>query len=475
MNEKLLKSIFWGSITAFVGILAFFIVYNAQWLVGDDAIIIRHTGFGHPFFPSDTISPSAGRFFPLAYFVYNILYVLGLTSAISHFGLMTVAFVLYSILLLFLGMFAIGKDKMSLWKYLTIFAIVAIGIQRSYNNYLDAYATSWFSNCCILLWCCCNYLIHQRHSVFAAILGFLAISYFCYCGETAFIFPLSYGFCGLIFSWKKATSFEKNYYWSLICTALTFLIIYFFTCFIHIETAYDGAHGAEVTLLGNAIKMLIAQKVLLLGLCVLAWRIYCVCIKKEEYEFWDTMILSGFAFCCGCAILRLNWVLYYSQGAVCMLPALAHYLYKYLGEKWSTVILVCLALFMCRTLPKYIRENQNSRQGTTEQMVALEKQYADGQTIYWFEPTDDREWCFDMEFRAWLRESMQTQLGWQIGNEDFKLNVITDFDANTASPGVYLISKQNDKLFPEINQPIVESGEYITKDKDRDIVAILIQ
>ena len=43
-------------------ILPWFIVENAQWLIGDDAIIIKKTGSGIPFSIFDTIKPESGRF-----------------------------------------------------------------------------------------------------------------------------------------------------------------------------------------------------------------------------------------------------------------------------------------------------------------------------------------------------------------------------------------------------------------------------
>jgi len=475
MNEKILKSIFYGCLTVFVGVLAFFILYNAQWLVGDDAIIIRHTGWGHLFEPSDTIIPSSGRFFPLSYFVYNILWIFGLTSINAHFGLMTITFIFMSLTAYALAQYSLKEASPSIWKYIALFSIIAICMQRSYNNYLDAFSTVWFGYFWILVWCICCYFVHAKQSPLAAVAGFIVISYFCYCGETVFLLPLSYGVCGLLFGWANTSKLEKAYLWSLLGTAIVFLLVYYFVCYIHIEEAYDGSHGSEVTLFGNAFKMFIAQKVLWVGLIVFGWRMYRILFRKEQYEFWDTMLLAAFGFCCGCAILKLNWVLYYSQASIFMIPTIAHYMNKYFGSKWCAIILFALALFLCRSLPKYIKENQNWRNNTTEMMNSLEKQYMEGATFYWYEPTDDRDWCFDMEFRAWLRECMQTQLGWQVGEEYFKLNVISEFDKKNAVPGIYMVSKQNEKLFPGINENLLNAGECITKDKERDIQCVLIQ
>ena len=44
MNEKIINITFSFLLAAFVAFLTFFIVYKAQWLIGDDAIVVAHTG-----------------------------------------------------------------------------------------------------------------------------------------------------------------------------------------------------------------------------------------------------------------------------------------------------------------------------------------------------------------------------------------------------------------------------------------------
>jgi len=473
MNEKILKSIFYGCLTVFVGVLAFFILYNAQWIVGDDAIIIGHTGWGNFFNPADTINPSGGRFYPLAYIVYNILPVFGLTSAGAHFSLHFIAFLIFSLGSAWAILKAVNPQN-NIWKYIVSFAAVAICIQRGYNSFLDGFSTIWVDYTLLMIWVLCTYFVHTKQSKTALVVGLIALTYLTYCLEANFVLPLCYGIIGLCFTWKSSSKLERIYLIGVLATAIVFLIVYFFTCYIHIEEAYDGSHGSEVTLLGNAIKMFIAQKVLWVGLIVFGWRMYRILFKKEQYEFWDTMIIAAFGFCCGCAILKLNWVMYYTMASLFMVPALAHYMTQYLNEKIAAALLVALALFMCRTLPKYVKENQNWRNNTTKMMTDLEEQYKEGVTFYWYEPTDNREWCFDMEFRAWLREAMQTQLGWQVGDKQLILNIITEFDENSLKPGIYMVSKQNDKLFPGINEQVLNAGDCMTEDKERDIQCIKI-
>lgn len=457
MNKKILSTLFYVCAVALIGLLFFFIIYNAEWLIGDDSIIIGHTGWSHPFHMSDTIIPSIGRFFPFAYLVYNILWLLGLSSIQAHFSLVAIVFVLSCAIIMILATKSIRGNNSPL-KYVIYIAFLLIGVQRVYANHLDLYSCVWFSYFLILLFCISCIYVHLNKSVVAAVIGFLSSSYLCYSGEVGFLFPLCYGTAGLIINWKKSSKLEKIYLLSLVSTAILFLILYAVIILPHIEKAYLGDHGENVSFIGNAYRQLIAQKILWLGLLILCYRVYVIFVKKEPYEFWDSIILAGFGYCIGCAILKLNWVLYYSCASLFMLPAITHYITKCLGVKWSAIILSLLALFMCRKMPQTIISNQKYRNNTTVMMNVLHSEYAKGEAIYWFEPNDNRPWCFDIEQRAFLRNSLQTQIGWVVGDEHFKLNIIDEFAGHR---GVYVLPLHNNTLFPGFNDKIAKEGDII--------------
>ncbi len=474
MNSKFFKSTFYLCLTLFIGVLAFYIVYNSQWLVGDDAIIIRHTGWGHFFNPKDTVIPESGRFFPMAYFLYNILPVLHMYSVEAHFTLHLCVFLIFSFFSYKVVSSSIETHH-GIWSYIIVFAGLAICIQRGYNAFLDGFSTIWIDYTLVMIWAYCSFKVHTQQSKMAACIGFCVVTYLSYCIEANFILPLCYGLLSIILLRKQNTKLENVYFLSMIFTALVFLIVYYFTCFLYIKSAYDGSHGSNVTLFDNAINMLVAQKIMLLGLLVLLWRSYQILHAHTPIDQYDVMLLTGFGFCCGCIILKLNWVMYYSIGTLIMMPSIIHCLCN-IQYRWiAPAVLICLSIFMCRTLPKYIAGNQLSRKRTTVQMNIISQQYNYGQKFYWYEPIDNREWCFDLEFRAWLREALQSQIGWQNENEQFKLNVITEFSDSITYSGVYFVSEQNEKLFPGINEKIINAGEVLHNDKERNIQTILIK
>ncbi|MBR1425964.1 MAG: hypothetical protein IJ581_00780 [Paludibacteraceae bacterium] len=468
MDTKLVKGLFYGFSAMLTGVLAFFIIYHAGWITGDDAIVVRTTGWGHFFNPADTVTPSTGRFYPFAYIIYNVLPILGLHSINAHFALHMLVFVLFCVVSLWACYKAVDTKQLTWQDNILALSAAVVCIARAYCNFLDAYSTIWVDYTLVMIWVLCCYYVHAKQSKAALIIGLLSVTYLTYCLETNFVFPLSYGILGLLFMWKKSTKLEKTYLWSLIGVGVLFLLLYFFICFLHIEEAYDGAHGQNITVIGNAIKMFLAQKVLWVVLILVYWRAYCIFIKKEEYEFWDTILLTGCAYCCGCAVMKLNWVLYYSLASLFMVPAIVYYLRKYLGSKWAWIIMLALALFTFRKVPEYIITYQKGRKGTAETVEALVNQYNAGSKLYWYAPEDDREWCFDLETRAWLHACLQTLFAYEVEQEQYEFRILKTFDGQS---GTYILPCENNKLFPNINDTVISAGKVL---KDGDLRSFTI-
>lgn len=472
MNTKLVKGLFYGLSALLTGVLAFFIMYNAGWITDDDAIVVSHTGWGHFFNPKDTTMPSAGRFYPLAYVIYNILPLCNVCSVNAHFALHTVVFVLFCVVSLWACYKAVKTERFTWQDGILALSAAVICIARAYCNFLDAFSTIWVDYTLVIIWALCCYYVHTFQSKSALIIGLLSVTYLTYCLETNFVFPLSYGIIGLLCTWKKSSKLEKTYLWSLVAVGVLFLTLYFFLCFLHIENAYDGSHGQEITIFGNAIKMFIAQKVLWLVLIIVCWRAYCILVKKDEFEFWDTILLTGCAYCCGCAVMKLNWVLYYSLASIFMVPAVVHYLQRYIGSKWAWLIMLALALFMFRKIPGYIKDNQTGRQDTSETIAILESQYESGNNLYWYAPESGDKGNFMVVQRAWLHNCLETLFAYQIGVENYDLQIINSFEGQA---GIYVLPCENDKLIPAVNDAIISVGDVLKDGDTRGFTIVKVQ
>ena len=58
-NEALIKTFFWTLWSIILMVCVYYIVKNAHWVIGDDAIVMEHTGSGIPFPPSHMINNAA--------------------------------------------------------------------------------------------------------------------------------------------------------------------------------------------------------------------------------------------------------------------------------------------------------------------------------------------------------------------------------------------------------------------------------
>ena len=181
-KETIIKWSFWTIWLAFVIGCGFFIVYNAQWFIGDDAILIRHTGSGKPFLPSGTVNPSSGRFYPFAYLVYDILLVFSkgtYISAQAHYAIHLVAFVVFVFCMTKLALFVL-KEVRSEYRFVIalFFAITCIG--RVFPNYVECFSTVWCSYTLLGMFLLSVLLFFKEQKWIHGCIALLLINYMCY-------------------------------------------------------------------------------------------------------------------------------------------------------------------------------------------------------------------------------------------------------------------------------------------------------
>ena len=302
--------------------------------------------------------------------------------------------------------------------------------------------------------------MHERQSVIAAIGGFLAITYFSYCLEVNSTIPFAYGMVGVLM-WKKSARLEKVYYMSMIATAIIYFILYYILVYAHLgDNIYDASHGEHLPIWLVAFKMIFAQKIAWLAiviLCVKAWRIYK---RKESIEWWDNLIIAGFAYFGGCIIMSLHHTLYYWTAVLCMLPAVLYYLHKWIGDKWTMVIMLALVLIMCRRFPQIVKENQSDRLKSIELRKVFVDQIQQGKDIYYFSPITEDQDNNEYEWRNQKQDCLPAYIGDAINNHQYAFTTITEFGN---LPGIYILPCENEKLVPGKNDAIIEAGKVVFK------------
>ena len=443
---------------------AFFIVHNARWIIGDDAIVMNYSGWGHWFPMSHTVNPDGGRFYPMSYQMYNLYapFFDGQMSAQAMYLFHAVIFVL-SVGVCFWLMQDILKKREALWRYGIALLTTVFFIGRVYPTYMNCFSTSWFIYFLTILALLFAYLFYTRKKVWCGVVAWLIVIWLTYTIENAFIQPLAWGACGLLLLWKKSTKWERAFHIGLVADAVIFLLIYFFFIYLKIENVYDSSHGQDVTLIGNMIKILVAQKFLWLVLVVFCVRVWDVLKNKAEITFCDLFLLTAGAECVGGFILKLNWVLYYNSAVLVALPAVVYYLNQYLKPYWTALIMLIFAGWYGIKVPQTIKEINWQRQDSHQFMTVLAEQVEQGKTVYLYNPGEKVD-NFDYIQRVWIYNAVETFLAYYMNNEGMQVERVSTFDGRA---GVYVTIDKNEVLYPGSNACVEEAGEKIAHNEMR--------
>ena len=456
--------ILWAAISI---VCAFFIVYHSEWLFGDDAIVMKYTGWGRFFPMSHTVSPEIGRFFPFSYLMYNILPIFfhGQISATIVYVYQALWFIAFSWMSFYLVQDML-RNQPSVWRYTTALMVAIFLVGRHYSDFINCYSTSWFGavlNGATILFA---YLFYDRKKPVYGILAFAVLFWITYCSEVSFVVPLAWGVCALPL-WKKSTKAERIFHIALIVNAVVFLLIYFFAIYLKTVSAYDGAHGAETTFLTNAIHILVAQKFLWVVILLFCVRIWDIIRNKSEYTIFDVLILVAAAHCFGGFILKLNWVLYYNRAVVIALPAVIYFGDKYLRPYLLCILMALFAGWYGIKIPKAIKKQQGDRAGAIEFMNAISsKQKETGLPIYLF-AIDITNPSFEGEMVRWLYSSFETYYDYETQDINAELPRVAEYQGK----GIYITIKYNDQIVPNSNEIVSQYCDTISYNEMRDMNA----
>lgn len=464
MKENIIKYGSWAFMMLVTVLCAFFIVHDAQWIIGDDAIVMTYSGWGHWFPMSHTVIPESGRFFPLSYQMYNLYapFFDGQMSAQAMYLFHAIIFAL-TVGTCFWLMQDILKKREAIWRYGIALLATVFFIGRVFPAYMNCFSTAWFGTSLTVLMLLFAYLFYTRKKMGYGLAAWLIVVWITYTGENAFVLPLAWGACGLLLLWKKSTKCERAFHIGLVADAVIFLLVYFFFIFLKIQTAYDGSHGTEVTFIGNMISILVAQKFLWIAAAVLCVRVWDVLKNKAEITFYDLFLLTAGAVCVGGFILKLNWVLYYNGAVLVALPAVVYYLNEYLKPYWTALIMLVFAGWYGIKVPQTIKEIDGQRDDCHQFMTVLAEQVEQGKTVYLYYPGEKVN-DYDYVLRDWSYYDVEEFLAYYTRQEGMKLEKVNTFDGRA---GVYVTIDKNENLYPGSNACVEEAGEKIAHNEFR--------
>lgn len=470
--EEMVKYCSWLLMIVITAVCAFFVVHNAQWVIGDDAIVMAFSGWGHWFPMSHTVNPENGRFFPTSYQMYNLFapFFDGQMSAHAMYGYHAVVFA-FAVIICFYLVLEIMKNRALEWRYGVALLASVFFIGRNYPSFMNCFTTAWFGTFLTMAMLLSAYLFYTRKCKWYGIITLLIVIWITYTGENAFVAPLAWGTCGILLLWKKSTRWERIFHIGLVADAIIFLLVYFLFIYLHTDKVYDSSHGSGVTFVRNMINILVAQKFLWIAFIVLCARVWDVLKNKAEILFYDLFLLTAGAVCVGGFILKLNWVLYYNGAVLMCLPAVVYYLNVYMKPYWAALVMFLFAGWYGLKVPKTIKECDRDRQDCHRFMSVVAEQVEKGNTVYLYMPGDEVD-TVDGEARRWLFAATETFTRYYTNNKELKLEKVKIYDGR---PGVYITIDKNESLSIEGNKPIESVGIKIAHNEMRQLDAWIVE
>ena len=454
----LVRMAFWLFVVAVALIGVFFIIHNACWLVADDAIVIRHTGWGKAFSFPFGVYPEAGRFFPFAYCPYNILLLFNdsLISPKAHYIVNAVGFLVYVMSAAVLAV-RILKETKTLFRFFVSICFVTVCVELAFPMFILVRSTMWVGYTLMMVFALLTHCFFFDHRWAFGIGALLCINFFCYCGEFIFLFPLSMGACTLLFRKKQLEKREVVFSWLLIGSGLTYLVLYGILILPHIVNAYDGSHGGSLGIVENALKMIWGCKILILLIVILLVRVVDIVKNKKECMYYDVLLLMAAAGCCGSFILRLNLDNYYILSVLIGMPAVLYFSVYYFKEKLAIVFWVLLVLFYARSVGSEVKHNQRDRKETYRQITLLSAKIDESEGVFCYDPVVEG-YSYDVEIRSCKYDIIDAYLGWLRHDPDFSIQRVPVFTPMNNT--VWLSAMENRVLFPEDHQLELYGEEF---------------
>ena len=438
-----------------LSVLVFFMIHNAHWLFGDEAIVIGHTGIGKAFSPLgfEGMASFYGRLYPFAYNLYNVLlpFFPDYVPVWAIYLLQAIALVVFTAFFTQTAFFLL-REQVSGWKYATVALFVATCIFRVFQEFITCYTGVWIVYLFLPIFLFFSCRFQEKGNWFDGIVALVSINYISYCYETVFVVPLALGATMLLFSYRRLTFNKKLFSWLLVGSGLLFLCIY--AVFVLPKATGFYQHYGTTSFFQNAIRMFIAHKIYWLALIVLMIRLVQLISKKSSYCFYDSLLLSGFAYFAGAAILRLDFTYYYNFGELIALTAVLYFAKGWLKPSWLCMVMLLLALFYGRKIPGILKNNQAARLETSAAMNALSEQWEDGVSFFWYSPDYRGSSPSYLDMRGTQRGRMEVYLTWLLHQD---VNIPERTVLENDEKGIWLVYTEPGEDIPETPELLTHS------------------
>lgn len=369
INLKYLNRAMFLFFIAFVAIITYYIILNAEWILGDDKQTMLTTGSGIPM-PMFTEliggSISNGRFCPLAHQELNVLTLIpyGYTP-LAHYLFNAFFFIIMSVFSVVLlrdiqkFYFNIDSIFLPILNYMFLF----VGC-----TFLTTYLDVIYGRFVPVLYLFVFYLMLlniKTGKIKYLIWSIPIVLWITYSGETLFSSFFVIGATLLLFNYRNNSKALNRYAIFLICDAILYLVLYAIIVLPHAKSNYtpipnDHFYRDLLIWTPHAVLILVMSMI----------RLYYIVVKKDASRIYlDAILLGGAVLVAANIVLGLSTTYYYMGVMVFLMPSVLYWGYYFFINKRRVFYVLCALLFFMfirpiHLFPYLIINNQHRR--TTE-------------------------------------------------------------------------------------------------------------
>ena len=314
-------------------IAVFFIMSNAEWILGDNYSFILSTAQGRAAPLLNGANIGGSRFFPLAGLDFNILILFpGGNTAFAHYLYVSITF-LAAYLFFFLfsnksfsdsGTKALRENAFCLAAICCFMIVANGGFFTTMMNVIYSERQIFMVFALMIL----SFLYGRKsgNSLWFVLAAVSAI-YSSYLKETVAPALLCFSLSSLLLFRKDMCKCEKMAHYAIIANFILFITLWF--CFgMAGMTGGETYHLDEKMTLLKLLKTVLWQwKIYLVILSMSVFRIFSIAFFKNNPVYpYDTLLFTSAIFVCEYIVLGFNSDYYYFPALVFGLPALAYFL-----------------------------------------------------------------------------------------------------------------------------------------------------
>ena len=218
------KKLSYGVLFLILSAICFCILWNANWIFGDDFQFLKTTAIGR-----EARSWSGrGRFWPLGLVDYSILVLISYGHTVTAHFIYNSIVMIISVFLMFFLFLKITKKQYLISTFFILLLFATSSFMLIHMTCIYPERIMFFMFAAFML---CYWKAKQQQSTKYYILAFLSAAYVTYTKEPIFGLIAIIAFTNLLFGYKKCTQKDRNFYYALLVNSAIYLAIYIYRWF----------------------------------------------------------------------------------------------------------------------------------------------------------------------------------------------------------------------------------------------------